>query len=86
MRRRLVALHEAYRECVAFFGKLGGDVLPPTFATEEDEHEHALLGNFLAERAGPLIRYWSEAIDAVDAGASLAIKPGDIPPWPCARM
>jgi len=81
MRRKLVALGQAFRQCVAFLGKLGGDVLPPVFKTEQDEQEHAMLGHFLTERAAPFIKFWGDAIDAVDAGASLAIKPGDIPPW-----
>jgi hypothetical protein len=81
MRRRLIALDQAFRQCVAFLGKLGGDVLRPVFKTEQDEHEHALLGHFLTEHAEPFIRFWGDAIDAVDAGASLEIKPGDIPTW-----
>lgn len=81
MRRRLVALMQAFGQCVAFLGKLGGDVQPPVFKSEQDEHEHALLGHFLTERAEPFIQYWRDAIDAVNAGASLEIKPGDIPTW-----
>lgn len=81
IRRRLVALDQAFRQCVAFLGKLGGDVLPPVFQTEQDEQEHAMLGHFLTERAEPFIQFWRDAIDGVDAGASLEIKPGDIPTW-----
>lgn len=40
MRRRLTALDEAARKCVALLGKLGGDVLPPVFKSQQDEHEH----------------------------------------------
>ncbi|WP_409189840.1 hypothetical protein [Bradyrhizobium sp. RDM4] len=81
IRRKLVALDQAFSQCVAFLGKLGGDVLPPEFKTEQDEQEHAILGQFLTDRAAPFIQFWKGAIDAVDAGASLAIKPGDVPPW-----
>jgi hypothetical protein len=31
-------------------------------------------GHFLTERAAPFIKFWGDAIDAVDAGASLAIS------------
>lgn len=81
MRRRLAALDQAFRQCVAFLGKLGGDVAPPVFKTEQDEHEYAGLGYFLTEHAAPFLTFWGDAMDAVDAGASLTIKPGDIPPW-----
>jgi hypothetical protein len=81
MRRRLVALMRAFAQCVAFLGKLGGGVLPPVFKSEQDEHEHVLLGHFLTERAEPFIQFWRDAIDAVNAGASLEIRPGDIPTW-----
>jgi hypothetical protein len=56
-------------------------VAPPVFQNEQDEQEHAILSHFLTERTAPFIQFWRDAIDAVDAGASLAIKPGDIPPW-----
>lgn len=81
MRRKLVALDQAFSQSVAFLGKLGGDVLPPEFKTEQDAHEHAGLGHFLTERAAPFIQFWRDATDAVDAGTSLTITPGDIPPW-----
>lgn len=81
MKRKQVALDQAFSQCVAFLGNLGSGVLPPEFKTEQDEQEHAILGHFLTDRAAPFIQFWREAIDAVEAGASLAIKPGDIPPW-----
>ena len=81
IRRRLTALDHAADQCVAFLAKLGSDVVPPVFKAEQDEHEHAILGSFLTERAGPFIQWWGEAIDAVNAGAELTFKPGDVPPW-----
>jgi hypothetical protein len=81
IRRRLVALDQAFRQCVAFLGKLGDDVLPSEFKNDQDEQEHAILSHFLTEHAAPFIKFWGDAIDAVDAGASLEIKPGDIPTW-----
>jgi hypothetical protein len=81
IRRRLLVLDQAFRQCVAFLGKLGGDVLPPVFKNEQDEQEHSMLGHFLTERAAPFIKFLGDAVDAVDGGASLAIKPADIPPW-----
>ncbi|WP_407192821.1 hypothetical protein [Bradyrhizobium sp. STM 3566] len=82
MRCKLIALDRAFSRCGVLLGKLGGDVLPPEFRTEQDEHEHAILGHFLTEHAAPFIQFWKDGIDAVDAGASLTIKPSDIPPWP----
>ncbi len=79
MRRKLVALDQAFRQCAGFLGELGGDALPPVFKSEQDAHEHAFLGYFLTERAGPFIKFWGDAIDAVDAGASLVIEPGEHP-------
>ena len=56
--RRLKALDETARRCVEFVGRLGGNALPPVFKTEQDEHEHALLGYFLSSS----VKY-PEAID-----------------------
>lgn len=51
IRCKLLALDQAFSQCVALLGKLGGGVLPPEFKTEQDAHEHAFLGYFLTERA-----------------------------------
>jgi hypothetical protein len=32
-------------------------------------------------RAIPFVEYWQNAIEAVDAGTPLTIRPGDIPKW-----
>ena len=51
------------------------------FKVDQDEHEHDMIGSFLTERARPFIRYWSEAVDAVEDGGTLTISGSDIPPW-----
>jgi len=56
-------------------------MVPPVFKTEQAQHEHTLLMFFLTERAGPFIEYWRGAVDAVEAGAELMVRPSDIPPW-----
>src|SRR5258708_171343 len=38
-----------------------------------------VLAVFVVERIAPFIRYWEGAIAAVEDGATLNIKPGDIP-------
>jgi len=81
IRRRLEALEEAARQCGKFVGRLGGNMVPPVFKTEQAQHEHTLLMFFLTERAGPFIEYWRGAVDAVEAGAELMVRPSDIPPW-----
>jgi hypothetical protein len=81
VRRRLTALDNTRGECLAFLSKLGGDVEPLVFKSEQDGHEHDVLRLFLSERAAPFIQYWGGVIDAVDAGVELQIEPGDIPPW-----
>jgi hypothetical protein len=52
MRRKLVALDQAFRQCAGFLGELVGDVLPPVFKNEQDEHEHAILGPFPHRASG----------------------------------
>jgi hypothetical protein len=72
------------RNCDAFVGKLSGTKKPgdvPVFKSEQDGHECLLLSRFLTERAIPFVEFWEGAIDAVDAGATLTIEPGDIPLW-----
>ena len=84
VRRKLAALDKAAARCVDFLVGLSGNVpdgAKLVFKTEQDQHEYALLGWFLAERAVPFIGYWREAIDAVEAGSTLTIAPGDIPRW-----
>jgi hypothetical protein len=81
IRRRLEALEEAARQCGKFVGRLGGNMVPPEFKTEQAQYEHILLMFFLTERAGPFIEYWRGAVDAVEAGAELMVRPSDIPPW-----
>ena len=74
--RRLVALHNATARAVDFVEALNGRL-----ASGQDQHEYALLLTSIVERALPFIDYWADVIDAVEAGASLAIRPGDIPRW-----
>jgi hypothetical protein len=84
VRRRLVALRKEMLNCDAFIGKLGGIVTPgtkPVFKSEQDAAECQVLLLFLTGRAMPFVEYWEGAIDAVDAGTALTIKPGDIPLW-----
>ena len=69
VRRRHTALDKAARRCVDLLGRL------------QDVNERAILKSFLDQRAGPFIRFWADAIDAVDGGTPLTIRPGDIPPW-----
>jgi hypothetical protein len=81
LRRRLDALESIGVDCLAFLNKLGGDVEPQVFKSDQDRHEHDLLCFFLSERAVPFIQYWNEELDIVEAGCKLRIKQGDIPPW-----
>jgi hypothetical protein len=69
VKRRLMALDRAAVRCAEFAG------------SQQDEPERALMAFFLQGRAAPFIQYWAEAIDAVDDGASLTIRPGDVPKW-----
>ncbi len=69
VKRRLMALDQAAVRCAEFSG------------SQQDEPERVVMANFLQARAAPFIQYWAQAIDAVDDGASLTIRPGDIPTW-----
>jgi len=66
--RRLDALRKGMLECDAFIAKL-------------DKIEGQMLAWFLLERAMPFVAYWESAIEAVNGGTPLTIKPGDIPVW-----
>jgi hypothetical protein len=81
MRRRLTALDQAAVECIDFVDKLGGNVQPPVFKSEQDGHEYMVLASFITERALPFIQFWADAVDAVEAGTAMRIDLGDIPPW-----
>jgi hypothetical protein len=69
LKRRLMALDRVATRCVEFA------------ASQPDEPERALMALFLKTRASPFIQYWAGAIDAVDDGAELTIRPGDVPVW-----
>jgi hypothetical protein len=79
--RRLDGMHTAMTECDALVGKLSGNVTPPVFETDQDRGECLAMSFFLTERAMPFVDFWDDALDAVDAGTELMIRPEDIPPW-----
>jgi hypothetical protein len=81
VKRRFGDVRKAMRDCDAFVSKLSGNVMPPVFESEQDEHECSLLSYFLADRAMPFVEYWQSAIAAVDGGTSLTIEPRDMPKW-----
>jgi hypothetical protein len=81
VKQKVNSLHQASERCAAFCTKLGANASPPSFKSQRDEHEHAILAYFLTERAGPFIEYWKEMIAAADAGDEVTIDPDDIPPW-----
>jgi hypothetical protein len=81
LKRRFAALVKAAKRCVAFLDERGGGVLPPVFKSKHDEGEYALMSFFLNERAAPFLQFWEKAIDTVEAGTELTIRPGDIPMW-----
>lgn len=47
----------------------------------KDDTEQTILETFKQERAFPFLEYWAGALDAVEDGAELTIRPGDIPMW-----
>jgi hypothetical protein len=81
VKRQFNSLIEAGGRCVAFLGELRCGANPPVFKSDQDEAEYGAMSYFLTERAAPFVQYWREAIDKLDAGASLTIKPSDIPRW-----
>jgi hypothetical protein len=81
VKRRFVSLNHAMRDSDRFVGTLSGNETPPIFKSDQDMHECHLLAYFLADRATPFASFWQDAIDAVDAGSSLKIMPGDAPKW-----
>ena len=83
-KRRLAALDKATERCVVFVAELAGNIAAgadPVFESEQDGHEYSLMLAFITERALPFINYWTDAIDAVDVGTALTIRPGDVPSW-----
>jgi hypothetical protein len=74
--RRVDDITKAIRCCDALVGKLSG-----ANRSNQDRHERDILASFLIQRAIPFVEFWQEAIAAVDDGASLQIKPRDIPTW-----
>jgi hypothetical protein len=65
VKRRLADLNKATRCCIDFRAELGGNVgagAEPLFASEQSQHEYALIGSFIAERAFPFIAFWEDAI------------------------
>jgi hypothetical protein len=83
--RRLAALRKSILKCDTFIGKLlGGEEMSKVrdgTASEQDQHEAQLFAHFIVERATPFVEYWKGVVDAVEGGAELTIRPGDIPPW-----
>jgi hypothetical protein len=49
--------------------------------SDQDRCEREILARFLKKRAVPFVEFWQEAIEALDHGISLEIKPADIPIW-----
>jgi hypothetical protein len=47
----------------------------------EDDTEQAILEMWKQGYAFPFLGYWAGALDAVEDGAELTIRPGDIPMW-----
>jgi hypothetical protein len=60
----------------AFAGRLGD-----TSGSEQRKYEQGILASFLIQRAVPFVEFWLEAIEALDSGVPLEIKPKDIPIW-----
>jgi hypothetical protein len=86
VKRRFAGLCKEMQICDAFIGELSGVTreapgADPVFKTEQDANECALLSSFLTDRATPFAKFWEAAIEAVDAGDTLTIEPGDIPTW-----
>jgi hypothetical protein len=74
--RRLDEITNAIRRSEAFV-----DRLSDANRSDQDRHEQDILTSFLIERAVPFVEFWQEAIEALDNGVSLEIKPKDIPVW-----
>jgi hypothetical protein len=74
--RRLDEITNAIRRSEAFVSRLGD-----ANRSDQDRHEHHILASFLTKRAVPFVEYWREAIEGLDNGISLEIKPKDIPVW-----
>jgi hypothetical protein len=81
IKRRLAGFNKAIRGCEAFTGKLSRGELPFDFKSDQDCIEYMLLSGFLFGRAIPFAEYWQSAIDEVDNGTPLTIRPDDIPKW-----
>lgn len=47
----------------------------------KDDMELAILEEFKQGNAFPFLQYWADALAAVENGAELTIRPGDIPTW-----
>ena len=47
----------------------------------KDDVEQTILDAFKQGRAFPFLEYWAGALDAVEDGAELTIRSGDIPTW-----
>jgi hypothetical protein len=74
--RRLDDITNAIRRSDAFVGRLGD-----ANRSDQDRHEQDVLTSFLLQRAVPFVEFWQKAIEALDNGVSLEIKPKDIPVW-----
>jgi hypothetical protein len=74
--RRLDEITNAIRRSEAFVSRLGD-----ANRSDQDRHEQDILTSFLIERAVPFVEFWREAIEGLDNGVSLEIKPKDIPVW-----
>jgi hypothetical protein len=73
---RLGEITKAIRRSDAFEGTVDNAHGP-----ENDRSEHDILKSFLLLHAVPFVEFWQEAIEALDNGTSLKIKPRDIPIW-----
>ena len=74
--RRLGEITNAIRRSEAFVGRLSD-----ASRSDQTRHEQDILTSFLIERAVPFVEFWREAIEGLDNGVSLEIKPKDIPVW-----
>ena len=74
---RLRGLDKTGARCIAFMAERARN--PATSA--QDIQELAPMQWFITMRAIPFVDYWVNAFDAVDNGAELTIRPGDMPRW-----
>src|ERR1700730_14269837 len=85
VKRRFAGLCNEMQNCDAFVGRrFGGEQLSKVrdgTASQQEQQECHVMAFFLTERAMPFAAFWESAIDAVDDGTPLTIKPGDIPRW-----